>query len=242
MSEVGGTEVNPHKFQNALIALDAGGEDALLRGLHRYFTDREEVMAAQILLPQTPQGMLYPSYQYQLSVFLSALTYISETGVRGWRFYTGKARTPGRLRYGVVNTVMLLSQAYKELIQYNACDENNWEVVNDLFLLSNACGQFGMSYQDMSCRVDEAHMECPIKADMEQVAMANTGWFRAPELLMCCPRLKFQITGFWDCNLGREDNVDAYTNARDRVEVEGSCWWGRGVMATHQATPVPTLV
>ena len=33
------------------------------------------------------------------------------------------------------------------------------------------------------------------------------------------PRSKFPITGFWDNNLGTEDNADAYANARGRVDV-----------------------
>ncbi len=35
------------------------------------------------------------------------------------------------------------------------------------------------------------------------------------------PRSKFPITGSWDNNLGREDNADAYANARGRVDDEG---------------------
>jgi hypothetical protein len=165
-------------FQTALIALEAGGEEALLRGLLKYFTDREDVMATKVLLSQTPQGQLYPSYRYQLPDFLTALTYISETGVGGRKFYTGESRVPEGVRYGVVNAVMFLAQAYKESVQFDACDENNWELVNDLFPLSNSCGQLGMSYQDMACRDDEAFMECPVRADMEQVALTNAGWFQ----------------------------------------------------------------
>ena len=165
-------------FQTALIALEAGGEEALLRGLLKYFTDREDVMATKVLLSQTPQGQLYPSYRYQLPDFLTALTHISETGVGGQKFYTGESRVPEGVRYGVVNAVMFLAQAYKESVQYDACDENNWELVNDLFPLSNSCGQLGMSYQDMACREDEAFMECPVRADMEQVALTNAGWFQ----------------------------------------------------------------
>ena len=178
-------------FNIALVALEAGrGELALLRGLIQYFTDREDIMATQILLSQTPQGKLYPSYRYQLSDFLSALTYISEQGVGGRKFYMGESNIHQGVRYGVVNAVLFLAQAYKESIQYDACDENNWELVNDLYPLSNACGQLGMSYQDMVCREDEVYMECSVQADMEQVAITNAGWFQAPAPFKCGPKSK----------------------------------------------------
>ena len=208
-------------FQTILLALEAGGEAALLRALITYFTDQSDTMNSKILTSQTPQGQLYPSYRYQLPDFLSALTYISETGVGGKKIYIGEARIPGGVRYGIVNAVMFLSQAYKESIQYDACDENNWQLVNDRFPLSNSCGQLGMSYQDMHCREDEAYMECPVKTDMEQVALTSALWFQAPAPFKCGPQRKYQTTGFWDYDLGRENNDDAYSNARGRTDVEG---------------------
>jgi hypothetical protein len=108
-------------------------------------------METQILLSQTTQGKLYLSYQYQLPGFLTSLTYMSEVGIGGRMFYIGKSSVYQGVGYGVVNTILFLAQAYKEAIQYDACDENNWETVNGLFPLSNSCGQLGMSYQDMFC-------------------------------------------------------------------------------------------
>ena len=96
----------------------------------------------------------------------------------------------------MVNAIMFLLQTYKESIQYDACDENNWQLVNDRFPLSNACGQLGMSYEEMHCREDEAFMQCPVKADMEQVALTNVGWFQAPGPFKCGPRSKYPTTGF----------------------------------------------
>ena len=61
-------------FKNMLLTLEAGGKPALLRALIQYFTDRKVIMNSQILQSQTPQGQLYPSYRYQLSNFLSAMT------------------------------------------------------------------------------------------------------------------------------------------------------------------------
>ena len=182
--EMSDSQARLRNFQQILVILDVGGENAMIRALLKYFTDRQDIMNSQVLRSQTPQGQLYPSYRYQLADFLSALTHMAEKGIGGKKFYTGEVDIPEGVRYGVVNAVMFLSQAYKESVQYDACDENNWELVNDRFpvslfvwslslwrsfltslrrKLSNACGQLGMSYQDFKCREDEKFMECPVK-------------------------------------------------------------------------------
>ena len=208
-------------FKRILLALEAGGETSLLRALTDFFNDRQDDVNRDILRSQTPQGQLYPSYRYRLADFLSALNTIGMSGIGGRKFYSGEASVPEGVRYGVVNAAMFLAQAYKEAIQYDACDENNWELVNERFPLSNSCGQLGMSYQDLSCREDEAFMECPVKKEMEQVAQTNAQWFQAPGPFKCGPRTKFPRVGFWDYEAGREDNRDSYANRLGRVDVEG---------------------
>lgn len=94
-------------------------------------------------------------------------------------------------------------------------------MVNDRFPLSNSCGQLDMSYQDMHCSEEEAHMECPVKPEMEQYALTSALWFQAPGPFKCGPKSKFPITGYWDYDLGKENNEDAYANDRGRVDVEG---------------------
>ena len=85
----------------------------------------------------------------------------------------------------------------------------------------------------MHCTEDEAFMECPVKPEMEQYALTSALWFQAPAPFKCGPRSKFPTTGFWDYDLGKENNADAYANERGRVDVEGCCWWGRGVIQTR---------
>jgi hypothetical protein len=108
-------------FQTALVALDAGGERALVRALTNFLSDNKETVNSKILQSQTPEGQLYPSYRYQLSDFLSALTIISQDGVAGKKFYAGDVTVAMGVRYGIVNAVMFLAQSYKEAIQYDAC-------------------------------------------------------------------------------------------------------------------------
>jgi hypothetical protein len=108
-------------FQIALVALEAGGEKALVRAVTNFFSEKKEIVNSKILQSQTPEGQLYPSYRYQLSDFLSALTTISEDGVAGKKFYVGDATVAMGVRYGIVNAIMFLAQAFKEAIQYDAC-------------------------------------------------------------------------------------------------------------------------
>ena len=68
-------------------------------------------------------------------------------------------------------------------------------MVNGRFPLSNSCGQLDMSYQDMHCQEEEAHMECPVKPEMEQYALTSALWFQAPGPFKCGPKSKFPTTG-----------------------------------------------
>jgi hypothetical protein len=75
-------------------------------------------------------------------------------------------------------------------------------------------------------------------AKLMPIRCITANWYarrisQAPAPLKCGPKSKFPTTGFWDFELGRENNADAYANARGRVDVEGCCWWGRGVIQTR---------
>jgi len=185
-----------NNFKTVLEALERPGEKALIRAASKYINDYKDIINSQILLSQTPQGQLYPSYRYSLPDFLDALIVIAEEGVGGRKFYLGEPTGAQGVKYGIVNVIMFLAQAYKESIQYDACDENNWELVNDRFPLSNACGQLDMSYQDMHCSEEEAYMECPVKPEMEQYALTSALWFQAPAPFYCGPKSKYPTTGF----------------------------------------------
>ena len=46
----------------------------------------------------------------------------------------------------MVSVAAFLAQSMKETIQYDACDENNWDIPTG-YAAANACGQRGQSYQ-----------------------------------------------------------------------------------------------
>ena len=129
---------------------------------------------------------------------------------------------------------------------YDACDENSWDLVNGKYPLSNACGQLGQSYQDYTCSDAEKIMECPVDKNMKLKAVTNAKWWGAPEPLFCGPKTAYPFTGYWDHNAacpqtcsaypgqlgGSENNSAPAPNKSGRTDVEGCCWWGRGVIQT----------
>jgi hypothetical protein len=242
-----------------------------------------------ILLYQTPQSVWIPSTVYRYKDLLDGLRVMYNDGVANKYFYMGDDSPKGHL-YGLVNIAAFLAQSIKETIQYNACDENSWDLVNGKYALSNSCGQLGQSYQDYKCSESEAHMECPINLNMEIRATTNAKWYvavhnlavvllilifgvavpmfrlihliyslcrrsryGAPGPLFCGPKAKYPFTGFWDyakeCNkpwasppetcdvyegqkAGGFDNSSPVPNSMGRTDVEGCCFWGRGVIQT----------
>jgi hypothetical protein len=215
-----------------------------------------ETIDNHIFLYQKPDLSWEPSSVYRYRGFLDGLRVMYRTGVANRYFYLGPAGgAPRGHRYGLVNVAAFLAQSMKETIQYDACDENNWDRQDGRYPLSNACGQLeGQSYQDYHCSSpDEAHMECPVDPNMRLTAVTHARWYGAPGPLKCGPRGVYPFTGYWDhnyqCNRpwddppetctvydgqmgGGENNGAPVENRGGRTDVEGCCWWGRGVIQT----------
>ena len=111
----------------------------------------------------------------------------------------------------------------------DSCDEINEQMTDDKFPISNSCGQRGLSYQDMVCS-DDTTMACAVDLDMELTAATFSREVGSPPPLTCAPRSQMPYTGYWDTELIREENSEAYANENGRVDVSGCCWWGRGVL------------
>jgi len=193
-----------------------------------------------------------PSSVYRYDDLLAGLRVMYNDGVANKYFFMGDD-TPNGHKYGLVNIAAFLAQSMKETIQYNACDENSWDLVNGVYPVSNACGQLGQSYQDYKCSAEEAHMECPVNPNMKIKATTNAKWYGAPAPLYCGPKTDYPFTGFWDhaaeCNkpwanppeycseydgqiAGAFNNNSPIPNSSGRTDVEGCCFWGRGVIQT----------
>jgi len=194
-----------------------------------------------------------PSQVYRYEGFKAGLEIMFENGVAGKHFYLGNGHPENGHLYGLVNIAAFLGQSMKETIQYDACDENSWDYFDMVYPLSNSCGQLGQSYQDYHCPEHEAHMECEVDPNMSIRANTHAKWYGAPGPLFCGPKSEYPQTGIWDytynCHnpwaeppeyctdyegqkAGREDNTDPVANRNGRTDVEGCCWWGRGVIQT----------
>jgi hypothetical protein len=207
-----------------------------------------------------------PSKLYRFHGFLQGLRIAYMEGGMGnnMTFYLGTMEydeekedtttTTTAVVVGLVNIAAFLAQSMKETIQYDACDENNWDILDGKYPLSNACGQLGQSYQDYNCPDEYRHMQCQVDPNMELKATTQASWYGAPGPLFCGPTSVYPTTGYWDytytCDYswedppryctdyvgqkgGRYDNSEAVMNRNNRTDVMGCCWWGRGCVVCY---------
>lgn len=213
----------------------------------------------KLFLYEHPSDGWVPSTIYKFSGLKTALEVMNSQGVAGMYYYLGDSKNKDNSKeahiYGLVNVAAFLAQSMKETIKYDACSENNWDLFGSKgYPLSNSCGQLGQSYQDYKCPKGEEHMECKVDDDMEITAVTHAKWYGAPAPFFCKPKKnKSDTTGRWDygyeCNkrwadppetcgiyedqkAGGFDNSQPVANRNGRTDVEGCCWWGRGVIQT----------
>lgn len=216
-----------------------------------------------------------PSIMYRWSDMMVAVQQMADAGVAGRHFLTGSSEVENGHVYGLVNLAAFLAQSMQESIQYDVCDENNWEKVNgDKFSAATACGSLGKSYQDYTEGCPE-FVRCEVDPNMEMKAWTNAQWPGAPPPHFCAPKSKVPDAPQWnwhweqsdscDCNklddhwtqyddfdkyleyvlgggtcedyygqqLGHWENCEGGCPASSgRTDVEGCCWWGRGVIQT----------
>eukprot|EP00658_Telonema_sp_P-2_P012330 TRINITY_DN1469_c0_g2_i1.p1 TRINITY_DN1469_c0_g2~~TRINITY_DN1469_c0_g2_i1.p1 ORF type:complete len:898 (+),score=114.66 TRINITY_DN1469_c0_g2_i1:98-2791(+) len=230
---------------------------------------------SEILTSQQPDLTWKPSAVYKPAHLLMAVDKMTGTGVGQYKLLPGG--TPSQNRYALVNIAAFLAQSMHETIQYDACDENNWDSTSG-YTAANACGQLGQSYQDYNCSPEDAHMQCEVDPDMEIIATTHAKWYGAPAPLFCGPRSKVPKAPKWDlggwCDPNDWASWRPWTDAQEffdalaagvtcqeyeqqkagrwtecggngcpntaapnfgqlaRTDVEGCCWWGRGVIQT----------
>mmetsp|Transcript_5452 Transcript_5452/g.12613 ORF Transcript_5452/g.12613 Transcript_5452/m.12613 type:complete len:393 (+) Transcript_5452:97-1275(+) len=206
----------------------------------------------KLFMYKTPSFQWVPSSVYRYDDFRAGLEVMAKDGVAGKKYYIGENVENGHI-YGLVNIAAFLAQSMKETIQYDACDENSWDYINMQYPLANSCGQLGQSYQDYHCPEHQRHMECKVDPDMSITAVTHAKWYGAPGPLFCGPKTEYPHVGIWDythhCDnvwadppeyctayegqkAGRYDNSKPVPNSAGRTDVEGCCWWGRGVIQT----------
>lgn len=225
--------------------------------------EKQDEFDNSILISQQPDLSWQPSSIYRWKDFLLSLHTMFTQGIAGMNFWMGdpNATPEVQMQQGLVNIAAFLAQSMKETIQYDACDENNWDDTNG-YQISNACGQLGQNYADYDCE-----MACPRVSTMAMSAVTHAKWFGAPGPMFCAPdSTLIQLglstdgtTGHW--SIGKDcwpypatessfvlSDASAYLRTTCEVysgqkggewiwdgsgtSVEGCCWWGRGVIQT----------
>jgi len=230
---------------------------------------------SDILKAQQPDLSWKPSSVYKSADLILAVQKMIDVGVGQYKLLAGDSDK--NAQYALVNIAAFLAQSMHETIQYDACDENNWDSTSG-YTAANACGQLGQSYQDYKCSPDEEHMQCEVDPDMEMTAGTHAKWYGAPAPFFCGPKAKVpkapkwstggwcdpsdwpswtpwetvqdffdalaagvhckdyqnQKAGFWEECAGEGCPNAAAPNFGQpaRTDVEGCCWWGRGVIQT----------
>lgn len=124
-------------------------------------------------------GKMYQSYRYHFEDFIESLRKMADVGFLGddgatKYFYIGQGVDDpawGRTT-GLMNLALFLAYAIDMSILDDACDEHNTQLVNGRHPVSNSCGMYGESYQDLVCTEEERGKECPL--DINQSFSAVT--------------------------------------------------------------------
>ena len=153
--------------------------------------------------------------------------------------------------YGLVNIATFLAMAVEDSIKYGSCDEINTDIIGGYLPISNACGQYGMNYQNDDDEDDDDCAEYACRLDYSMRTSANpislgsssssSSWVTMgssnsgsssnsgggentipPKPFYCGPRSDYGgHTGRWDYISGMEIKDPAVTNSIDRQDVQG---------------------
>ena len=191
----------------------------------------QSLLEKYVFISYTSAGIAYPSVRYTYDGFVKALTLMSvKASIPDYQFFLGND-DPNEAIYGLVNLGAFLANSMVETIQYDTCDELNWQAVAGRYAISNSCGQQGRSYQDEVC---ETNYSCPVDTEMKTTAVDSGKGARDPPPFTCRPGSGIgYYSGYWATSTGSEITDTPYASVSGRTDVEGCCWWGRGALLTR---------
>eukprot|EP00580_Thalassiosira_gravida_P020450 CAMPEP_0201681386 /NCGR_PEP_ID=MMETSP0494-20130426/51081_1 /ASSEMBLY_ACC=CAM_ASM_000839 /TAXON_ID=420259 /ORGANISM="Thalassiosira gravida, Strain GMp14c1" /LENGTH=522 /DNA_ID=CAMNT_0048165129 /DNA_START=676 /DNA_END=2244 /DNA_ORIENTATION=+ len=181
----------------------------------------------------------YPSTRYAFDDFILGLQKIGVQGFNANFKFLLWDNNEVWYKVGLVNVAAFLAQATVEAVGDDTCDELNWQQVAGRYALSNSCGQEGRSYQDETCGI----YSCLVDTSMEVTAVSQMNQVRAPPPFECRPSTggSNSYAGYWNTNTGTEIKNTPYSNTAGRIDVEGCCYWGRGVLLTRGSCNIGKL-
>ena len=122
------------------VDLPSGASDTLFEFLKALESHKDEIDSKLFVYNDPSRGWV-KSNVYHFTDFHAGLISMATKGVANKRLYIGGENVENGHVYGLVNVAAFIAQSMKETIQYDACDENSWDMVNGKYPLSNACGQ-----------------------------------------------------------------------------------------------------
>jgi len=161
---------------------------------------------------------------YTLEGFLSTVKVFAEGTVQGVYMYVGHDSNRNFRRRGLVNVAAFLAHVKTVAVHDRMCDERNVDGIEKKYPLSNSCGQFGQTYQNLRCSATESFMECPPDPGMQVSAVAVSSKSdgggtstasdakNGPPEFFCGPRLYFPFTGYYDGETSTVMNEEPFAN------------------------------
>merc|ERR1711957_1032212 len=198
---------------------------------------------------QTPSGGWLPSTIYTWEDMIEGVKVMASEGIGDAKLYVGEG---SNFNYGLVNLAGFLGQCMKETIMYNACDENNHDhdIDNNMELRANTQAEWYGAPPKLFCapksKVPKAPKWnfgspwCPARGGYdfqepfgenvsldEYYAYVNSGGG-------CRDYDPIKAGGWEFCGSGGCYGTPQplFGHDKGRNDVEGCCWWGRGVIQT----------
>lgn len=152
-------------FRLTLEALGLPIKSTAFREMESYLTSVKQIFEDVVLRSKHPKHkQTYQSYRYHFTDFMESLRLMSDVGFDGKQFFIGQGSNDDEvdINAGMLNLALFLTYSMLMAIQDDACDEHNTQIVSRKFPVSNACGQYGLSYQDIRCPAVDKDKECPL--------------------------------------------------------------------------------
>ena len=194
-----------------------------------YIKSKRDEIERNVLVSYTNAGVAFPSTRYTFDGLMNGLDVIAVRGFNAnfkFNLYEG---VTNEWKKGLISLAAFLANAMVESIQYDSCDENNWQGLDGRYAISNSCGQEGYNYEDEECSLD-FESSCPVVSSMEVTAVNGPIGYRFPPPFQCKPGTN--DAGYWESSIGQLVQ-GSYSNVAGRTDIEGCCWWGRGALQTR---------
>mmetsp|Transcript_29382 Transcript_29382/g.69883 ORF Transcript_29382/g.69883 Transcript_29382/m.69883 type:complete len:1241 (+) Transcript_29382:412-4134(+) len=172
-------------------------------------------------------SMIFKGVTYSLSGLLFAMKDLATTGLGDdLFFYIGQ---DDDFDLGLANVAVFFAHAMTRGLATDTCEEINVDHVDGKLPLSNSCGQHGKSYNDEICELSDIGKECLV--DPQQTVHAISDSDLPP--MHCSPKEVDPLSGFFDMEQNRIISNVPFPSDIKRLDTEGCCWWGRGILHTR---------